>query len=140
MKAVNKAAICNVLKAYPNAKTKGFTSETRDYLVSILQDPHEETSLTPEARRKETIDLFEEQFPPRIIPDLFEIDTDKKVIRLPCIARKFNSSPSPALPRNPRFLLSAPETKSVESSWLRVDRQNRREGRGVLAEEYSSGQ
>ena len=82
MKAVNQAAICNVLKAYPNAKTNGFTSETRNYLLSILQDPDEEKVITAEARRKETIDLFEEQFPPRIIPDLFEIDRDKKVIRL----------------------------------------------------------
>jgi hypothetical protein len=36
MKGVNKAAVCNLLKAYPNAKTKGFTGETRD-LGSVLE-------------------------------------------------------------------------------------------------------
>ena len=82
MKAVNKAAVCNLLKAYPNAKTKGFTGDTRDFLLTIFKDPFEDGDKIPEARKRHLIDLFQEQFPPKIIPDLFEIDRESKIIRL----------------------------------------------------------
>lgn len=82
MKAVNKAAVCNVLKAYPKAKTRGFTAATREFLLSVFKDSFEDGEILSEARRRELIDLFEEQFPPRIIPDLFEIEAENKVIRL----------------------------------------------------------
>jgi hypothetical protein len=82
MKAVNKAAVCNVLKAFPQAKTRGFTAATRDFLLSDFKDPFEDGEILPESRKKELIDLFQEQFPPKIIPDLFEIDADNKIIRL----------------------------------------------------------
>ncbi len=91
MKAVNKAAVCNVLKAYTQAKTRGFTAATRDFLLSVFKDPCEDGEILSESRKKELIDLFQEQFPPKIIPDLFEIDADNKIIRL-CAARSlFNT-------------------------------------------------
>ena len=82
MKAVNKAAVCNVLKAYPNAKTRGFTTAAREFLLSAFKDPFEDGEILTASRKEELIDLFQEQFPPKIIPDLFEIDADNKIIRL----------------------------------------------------------
>jgi hypothetical protein len=82
MKAVNKAAVCNVLKAYPKAKTKGFTGETRDFLLTIVKDPFNDPEVLSSERRKYLLDLFEEIFPPKIIPDLFEIDSENNIVRL----------------------------------------------------------
>ena len=82
MKAVNKAAVCNVLKAYPKAKTRGFTAATRDLLLSVFKDPCEDGEILTASRKEELLDLFQEQFPPKIIPDLFEIDADNNIIRL----------------------------------------------------------
>jgi hypothetical protein len=82
MKTVNQAAICNVFKIYPNAKTKGFTAETRNYLVSELADPDEKELHLKKEYQKAIMEDFEGVFPPNIIPDLFEIDRENKTIRL----------------------------------------------------------
>jgi hypothetical protein len=87
MKAVNQAAVCNILKLYPKAKTKGFASAVRNYLFKLF-DPKDDPDadwaegLSDRERRAKLMEMYGETFPPAIRPDLYEIDEEKRLIRL----------------------------------------------------------
>lgn len=84
MKAINRAAVCQILKAFPKAKTTGFANAVGEYLFRLLDDPNAEWAegLSVEQRRKELTEMYDDTFPPNVRPDLFEIDETKKLIRL----------------------------------------------------------
>lgn len=84
MKIVNQAAICQILKLYPKATTKDYTATVRGYLMEHFDAPDAEWAegLSKRERQKEVMEMYEDELPPDIRPDLYEIDEADKLIRL----------------------------------------------------------